>query len=298
LTGELERLLKAGRIASEVREETRRKVSPGMTLQEVCRQVERSIIEKGAEPAFPCNVCLNEVAAHYTPEGDQDRKINEGDLLKIDIGAAIEGNIADTALTLCFDPQLEDMVRACEAALNEALRAVRVGVKAGDIGRIISDYAKRRGYKPITNLSGHQISQYVIHAGLSIPNTWVAGSATLKENSVYAVEPFFTLSSGRGQVIDGGPSNIYALVARRKAGEKNLDNLVETIWQTRRMLPFAARFYEERWRLDELKPMLELLVKMKILRHYPILVEAGGTPVAQAEHTVLVTGTGPIITTA
>jgi methionyl aminopeptidase len=298
LSEALDLALKAGKVASEVRDEIRRKVTPGMTLKEVCIQVEKSITQRGAEPAFPCNVCLNEVAAHYTTEGDVDVKVKEGDLLKVDIGAAIDGNIADTALTLCFNSQLEDMVLACEGALNEALRVVRAGVRAADLGRIISDFAKRRGYRPITNLSGHQVSQYVIHAGVSIPNTWVPGSATLKENSLYAVEPFFTLASGQGQVTDGGSSNIYALTARRRVGEKNLDNLVDTIWQTRRTLPFAARFYEERWSLHELKPMLKELVKMKVLRLYPILVEAGGTPVAQAEHTVMVTSTGLIITTA
>ncbi|MCJ7636668.1 MAG: M24 family metallopeptidase, partial [Nitrososphaeraceae archaeon] len=89
----------AGRIACTIRELAKKKDYVGKTLYEICEQIEKEIREYGGFPAFPVNVSLNEIAAHYTAEPD-DQKIVEGeDVLKIDIGVQIDGYIADTAVT-------------------------------------------------------------------------------------------------------------------------------------------------------------------------------------------------------
>src|SRR5688572_11227783 len=118
----LESYLKAGKIASEVRETARRKNHVGSTLFQICETVEAQIKEKSGLPAFPVNVSLNEIAAHYTAEPNDSIEVKEGDVLKIDIGVHIDGYIADTAVTVCYDPKYEALVRAAESALAEAVR--------------------------------------------------------------------------------------------------------------------------------------------------------------------------------
>src|SRR6185503_19373155 len=159
----LESYLKAGKIASEVREIARKRNHVGSTLREVCETVVSQIKDRNGSPAFPVNVSLNEIAAHYTAEPNDSTTVNEGDVLKIDIGVHIDGYIADTAVTVCYDPKYEWLVKAAEAALGEAVRMARVNTKASDIGRVIEGTITKSGYRPIQNLSGHSLQQYTLH---------------------------------------------------------------------------------------------------------------------------------------
>ncbi len=118
----LECYLQAGKIAAEVRETSRKKYHVGLTLFEICESVEAQIRRLNAEPAFPVNTSLNEVAAHYTAEPNDTTLVKEGDVLKIDIGVHIDGYIADTAVTVCYDPRYEALVSTAEMALSEAVR--------------------------------------------------------------------------------------------------------------------------------------------------------------------------------
>ena len=129
--------LRAGKIASEVRENARRKYHVGSSLFEICRSIEEQIRSMDAEPAFPVNTSLNEIAAHYTAEPNDATVVKEGDVIKIDIGVHINGYIADTAVTVCYNPKFEALVRAAEGALDEAAKIGRAHTKASDIGRII-----------------------------------------------------------------------------------------------------------------------------------------------------------------
>ena len=99
---EIEDYIKAGKIAGEVRENTRKKNWVGKTVYEICEQVESEIKKRGAKCAFPVNTSLNEVAAHYTAEPNDELTISDDDLIKIDLGAQINGYIADTAVTVCY----------------------------------------------------------------------------------------------------------------------------------------------------------------------------------------------------
>lgn len=90
-----EKIMKAGKIASETREYARTIIKKGYLLLEIAEKIESKIIELGAKPAFPVNLSINEIAAHYTPSYD-DEKTAQG-LIKIDLGVHIDGWIADTA---------------------------------------------------------------------------------------------------------------------------------------------------------------------------------------------------------
>jgi methionyl aminopeptidase len=204
-----ESYLRAGKIASEVRESARKKYHLGSTLLEICESVESQIRGMGAEPAFPVNTSLNDIAAHYTAEPNDSTTVKEGDVLKIDIGVQIDGYIADTAVTVCYDPKYESLVKAAEAALAEAVRAARANTKAGDIGRVIEATITKFGFRPIQNLSGHSLQQYTVHAGKSIPNIWTRGSSfALLPNEAYAIEPFVTTKDGQGVVYEGKMRNM------------------------------------------------------------------------------------------
>jgi methionyl aminopeptidase len=223
--------------------------------------------------------------------------MKNGDFVKIDLGVHINGYIADTAFTISLNPDYDPLVKATEEVLKEAISTVRGGVRAGDIGRVIENSASKRGFRPISNLSGHLLQQYKIHGGVSIPNLWVASTPTLKAYEVYAIEPFLTTLDGSGFVVDDKKKNIYALVGRKRTGDKNLDLLVEQIWMRFKTLPFTARWLVDIFDKNEIKKMLEKLVQMKILHSYSVLVEASRKVVAQFEHTLAPTESGVIVLT-
>lgn len=289
--------LNAGKIASEVRESVRKKNWVGKTVFEICEEVENEIIRRGAKCAFPVNTSINEVAAHYTAEPNDQLKISDTDLVKIDLGAQVNGYIADTAVTVCFDPHYESLVQAAEDALSNAMAMIKVGVKASDIGRTIEKTIKQYGLKPIVNLSGHSLDQYTIHAGKSIPNIWSIGSFSLSGSSAYACEPFVTTNEGLGFVREGKTKNIFALVSRKKTKNEEVDELLDYIWENFNMLPFALRWIVKKWDENKARELLGILVKKKIVHSYPVLIEANGQRVAQAEHTFIPTDNGVTITT-
>lgn len=289
--------VKAGKIASEVREIARKKDWVGKTLFEICESVESEIKNRGAKCAFPVNTSLNELAAHYTAEPNDPKVLTEKDLVKIDLGVQINGFIADTAVTVSYNPEYEILVSTAEEALKTAMSMVKEGTKSSDIGKAIERTVKQYNCKPIANLCGHSLEQYTIHAGKSIPNMWSIGSFSLSSKEAYACEPFVTTSDGLGFVREGKTKNIFGLVSRKRTKNESANKLVDFIWDNFNMLPFALRWITKEMDEKEARSSLDELVKSKIVRAYPILIEANGKPVAQAEHTFIPTEGGAIVTT-
>jgi len=294
---QLEDYLKAGSIAGEVRENVRNTDWIGSTLAEICDYVESEIIKRGAKCAFPVNTSLNEIAAHYTAEPNDPKTVSDTDLVKIDLGAQINGYIADTAVTVNYDPQYDQMVQTAEDALQNAMSMIKAGVKSKDVGRTIQKTIQDMGFKPIANLSGHSLDQYTIHAGKTVPNMWTIGSFLFSENEAYACEPFVTTKNALGFVRNGKIKNIFALVSRKKTKDEEADRLTDYIWNNFNMLPFALRWLLKEWEEKEARRLLEILVKKKVVHAYAILVEANGQRVSQAEHTFIPTQTGVTVTT-
>jgi len=282
--------LQAGKIAAQVREGARRKYYVGSTLFEICESVEAQIRSMNGQPAFPVNTSLNEVAAHYTAEPNDATVVKDGDVLKIDIGVHVDGYIADTAVTVCYDAKYESLVKAAETALGEAVRMARANTKASDIGRVIEGTIVKFGFRPIQNLSGHSLKQYTIHAGKSIPNIWTIGSSfTLLANEAYAIEPFVTTKDGQGVVHEGKTRNIFGITSRKPVKDKEADNLLELMWTRFRTLPFALRWLTDKYEEKDLRRLVDVLAKKRNVHAYPILVEGRGKIVAQAEHTLIPT---------
>ena len=294
---EFDDYIQAGKIAGEVRENVRKTDWVGKTVFEICEHVESEIKKRGAKCAFPVNTSINEVAAHYTAEPNDPLTIKDDDLVKIDLGAQINGHIADTAVTVCYNAEFDSMVQTAELSLSNAMSMMKVGVKSSDVGRTIEKTIKQMGFLPIANLSGHSLDQYTIHAGKSVPNIWSIGSFTFNENQAFACEPFVTTGEGLGFVHEGKIKNIFALSSRKKTKDKDADKMLDYIWQNFNLLPFALRWLTNEWEEKEARRLLEVLVKKKAVHAYPILVEGNGQRVTQAEHTFIPNETGVTITT-
>ena len=294
---EIENYIKAGKIAGEVRENVRDTNWVGKTVFEICEYVESEIKNRGAKCAFPVNTSINEVAAHYTAEPNDPLTIKDDDLVKIDLGAQINGYIADTAVTVCYNPEFDNLTQAAQLALDNAMSMIKTGVKSSDVGRTIEKTIKQMGFIPIANLSGHSLDQYTIHAGKSVPNIWSIGSFTFNENQAFACEPFVTTGEGLVFVHEGKIKNIFALSSRKKTKDKEADKMLDYFWENFNMLPFALRWLTNEWEENEARKLLNLLVKKKSVHAYPVLVEGNGKRVTQAEHTFIPNENGVTITT-
>lgn len=294
---QLQDYIDAGKIASEVRENARRKNHVGSTLEEICNSIEKEIASKGGKCAFPVNVSLNEIAAHYTAEPNDKTIVKDTDLLKIDLGVQINGYIADTAVTVCYDPKYDYLVLAAESALREAMSIIRVGTKSSDVGKAIENTTKQMGGIPIANLSGHSLEQYTIHAGKSVPNIWSIGSFSFQSTEAYACEPFVTTPDGSGFVREGKTRNIFSLVTRKRTKDEDANRMIDFIWKKFNMLPFALRWFIPEYDEKTARDLLEILIKNKVVRSYPILVESKGERVAQAEHTFIPQENSVLVTT-
>ena len=280
--------VKAGKIASQVREYARTQDHTGRTLSEICNDIEQEIFKKGGEPAFPVNVSLNDIAAHYTAVPNDPLIVKNTDVLKIDVGVHIDGYIADTAVTVSYDTKYQNMIDIAERALDEAIGISRSNTRVSDIGRIIEKTITKYGCKPIQNLSGHSLERYTIHAGKSIPNIWTIGhSFNLSVNNVYAIEPFVTTNDGQGVVYEGKIKNIFGIGSRKRTKEQKTDDFLEYLWNKFKTLPFAVRWIVDEYEEKEALSLLEILVKKKNVHAYPILVEGANRIVVQAEHTII-----------
>ncbi|HEY7695467.1 MAG TPA: type II methionyl aminopeptidase [Nitrososphaeraceae archaeon] len=293
-----ENYIKAGKIASEVREYARTQDHTGRTLSEICNDVENQILRRGGEPAFPVNVSLNDIAAHYTAEPNDPTVVKNSDVLKIDVGVHIDGYIADTAVTVSFDSKYQDLIDIAQRALDEAIGIARSNTRVSDIGRIIEKTITKYGCKPIQNLSGHSLERYTIHAGKSIPNIWTIGhSFNLSVDNVYAIEPFVTTKDGQGIVYEGKIKNIFGIASRKRTKDHKADEFLEYLWNKFKTLPFALRWVVSDYEEKEALSFLRTLQKKKNVHAYPILVEGSNRIVVQAEHTIIPQQTSTITIT-
>jgi methionyl aminopeptidase len=289
---------KAGKIASQVRENAKKKDFVGTTVSHICESIETEIRNLGGAPAFPVNVSLNEVAAHYTAEPNDSIAVRDTDVLKIDIGVQVEGYIADTAVTISYDHKYDALVRAAELALSEAIKKAHIESKASDIGAVIENTILKMGFKPIKNLSGHSLERYTIHAGKSIPNIRTIGpSFKLSANEAYAIEPFVTTKDGDGIVYEGKVRNIFSIASRKPSKHEEADLFLDQLWTRFRTLPFAMRWITEFYEETKARILTEELLKRRNLHAYPILVEGNGKVVTQAEHTLIPLESSNFVTT-
>lgn len=287
----------AGKIAAEARERIESLVHEGMPIIDLCEKTEAFIRENGGQPAFPCNVSINEVAAHYTSPPQDEQTIPENSLVKIDIGVHVDGYIADTATTVCFNPEYENLVHTAKYALEKAVEILRPGLSISQFGSTIQKTIKSRGVNPISNLTGHKIGYYMIHAGKSLPNVYRFSMAKIKEGEIYGVEPFVTTADAIGEVTNSVDTHIFRFLRRRSLRDPYAKQLLNYIRKKFRTLPFTERWLQGLLPQDSYDATFSKLLSLKCLMSYPVLVEKSRKTVAQAEHTVLIVKDGCLVLT-
>jgi methionyl aminopeptidase len=280
----VEKHREAGEILVTVMNEARDLVEPGTTHLEVAETAEARIEELGGGPAFPVNISVDEEASHATPERDDETEFGE-EMVCLDIGVHVDGYIADAAVTVDHTGH-DELVEAAEQALDAAVSEVAAGVEVGVVGQAIEDVVGSYDYAPILNLSGHGLQHYDAHTEPSIPNRGVERSVELEAGQVVAIEPFAT--TGTGKVGEGSHEQIFELQNERSVRDRAARQAMDQITDEFDGLPFAARW------LDTPRPEMALRrLKMEgVVKGYPVLKEAEGELVSQAEHTLIVTEDG------
>lgn len=301
----------AAEVHREVRKYAQKVIKPGMSLTEIAEIIENGTrhltghmgLEEGdnliAGVAFPTGLSLNHCAAHYTPNAGNKMVLKEEDVMKVDFGVHVNGRIVDSAFTMSFQPQYDNLLAAVKDATNTGVRLSGIDARLGEIGEGIQEAMESYEVeingttypvKSIRNLNGHTIAQYSIHggsAGKSVPIVKGGSNEKMEEGEVYAIETFG--STGKGIVHDDMETSHYAKVADapkvalRVASAKSLLRSIDKNFGT---LPFCRRYLD---RLGHEKYLLGLnnLVQSGIVQDYPPLVDVKGSYTAQFEHTIL-----------
>jgi methionyl aminopeptidase len=297
LEEDLQKYKRAGKIAREVREEVKRTVKEGMPIIDICEKVEQLTRKKGGKPAFPCNVSVNEVAAHYTSPPKDKQNIPERSIVKVDIGVHVDGFIADTATSICFDPEYADMVNTAEKALEKAVEILQPGLSIARFGSAIQKVIKTRGFKPISNLTGHLIRRYVIHAGKSLPNVFNLSTSRIKGGEIYGVEPFVTVVNAAGKVENLREAHIFRYAKSKSLKNPEAQLLLDYIRKNFLTLPFTERWLDKFSSSSGYKTAFSELLSSKAVVGYPVFVEASRKTVTQSEHTVMIIKEGCVVLT-
>jgi methionyl aminopeptidase len=279
--------LKADSISDEIRKFIKKIIKKDIPLLEIAEKIENKIIELGGKPAFPTNLSINEIAAHYTPSYD-DKTLAHG-LLKIDFGVQINGWTSDNALSFDLENSEENkrLILAAETALEQAIQLIKKQkqkTKLNEIGEQIENSINNYNFKPIVNLSGHEIENYELHSGKTIPNFGNRSESEIGKG-VKAIEPFST--NGAGRVHDGNKSGIYILVNERIPRMLKAREVLEFIAEEYKTLPFCSRWIHKKFGSIGILS-LKQLEENGNLHQFAQLVESSRGKVAQAERTIFV----------
>tara|TARA_Y100001949_G_scaffold105529_1_gene89078 strand:+ start:488 stop:1204 length:717 start_codon:yes stop_codon:yes gene_type:complete len=203
---------KAGQVVARMIAAIKQAVEPGITTKQLDTVAAKELKRQGAKPAFlgymgfPATICtsVNEQIVHGIPG---DRVLKEGDLVKVDVGAVVDGLYGDSAMTLPVGQVSEEAMRLIETtknSLDAAIAVVKSGNRLGDIGAAVQEYAESRGYGVVREYVGHGIGRN-LHEEPQIPNYGVAGrGALLHAGMVIAVEPMVNVGTWRTQALEDG----------------------------------------------------------------------------------------------
>jgi len=289
---ELSKLRKAGEVAAAARSKGMDMVRAGVKLYDVAQEVEGYIRSKGCGLAFPCNISINEVAAHYTPCVNDTKVFQTGDVVKVDCGAEVDGLVGDTAGTVeVGTKKYRSLVETSKRARDNVAEFVGAGIPIGEIGRVVETTMAQDGFKPIKNLCGHEIKPYNLHAGVSIPNYYDGDTKKLVLGMVVAIEPFAT--NGGGAVTDGQPGNIVRILRERKLEDPKAQEFFEYAKKEFKSFPFCARSCD----FPDAEKHVKNLVRHGVLSSYAQMVEVRKGIVSQHEHTFYIAGERAEVTT-
>jgi methionyl aminopeptidase len=209
---ELEKMASAGRIVVEVLERLGEITEPGITTGELDRIAEKLIRSRGGTPTFkgyrgfPGSICSspNSMIVHGIPG---PYRLEEGDLISIDVGVTKDGFVADSAYTFAVgdvDPEAQRLMDVCRAALDAGIDEVRAGRRIGDISSAVQIVTESAGFSVVRTLVGHGVGRSM-HEEPQIPNFGDAGRGPeLAPGMTLAIEPMITAGGPEVYVADDG----------------------------------------------------------------------------------------------
>jgi methionyl aminopeptidase len=288
-----EDFIQAGALAKQVRAYGKTLLVKGASYNDVIQKVHQKIREVGGQPAFPPQMALNHVAAHFLPAPGQDI-IFSNELIKLDMGVCYNGAIGDCAITVDLSGKYQHLIDAAEAALLAAEKIIRVGLPIRKIGQVIAETVATFGLTTIKNLGGHGLGKYKVHTSPAIPNYDDQSKGIIQPGMTFAVEPFVT--NGKGYIYDAGDPTIFSYVTQRPVHFEMALKLLERILPYKN-LPFAIHDVLG----DDLPQLVKLglneLVRAGVIQGYAPLIEEASGMVAQAENSVLIDEKGKIFIT-
>jgi methionyl aminopeptidase len=241
----------AGKLVGQVLTALAAKVAPGVTTADLDAIAEGLIVDAGAIPAFkgyhgyPATICasVNDEVIHGIPSGQ--RVLNAGDVISIDVGAALGGYYGDSAVTLPVGPVSEDaakLLRVTEESLYKAIDAVKPGGRISDIGHAVQKHVEAHGFSVVREFVGHGIGQEM-HEEPQVPNYGEPGRGPrLAEGMVIAIEPMVNAGKPQVKVLSDG----WTAVTRDRSLSAHFEHTVAVTadgpWiLTARDVPVAAR---------------------------------------------------------
>ncbi|MEM2115433.1 MAG: type II methionyl aminopeptidase [Candidatus Woesearchaeota archaeon] len=277
----LDSWIKAGKITKEIIEKAKKIIENGVSILDVCEKM-----EKLYNPAFPINISMNEVAAHDTADINDDR-ILEG-VIKVDVGAQIDGYIGDSAITIDLTDKYSDLINANVDALETGIREIceKKTFEINKISLAIYECVKKHKLGVITNLSGHGLEKYNIHSKPTIPNYPTNTREILKSGTVIAIEPFITKEDS--QVKESGKAKIFQYVKDIPIRDSKTRDLRDYIKENYKTLPFAKRWLLKDFKFEDIERCLGNLIRNGNVIEYKPLRNVSNSIVTQFEHTILI----------
>lgn len=210
---ELEKMRKAGRVVANTLALLRDSIKPGITTGELDRIAGKAIYDAGAKPSFlgycgyPAVLCasVNEEVVHGIPS--DDKVLNAGDIVSLDLGAIVEGFHGDSAITVAVgqvNAQTQRLMDVTRISLERAIESIRPGATLGDIGFAVQSYAEGCGMSVVRDFVGHGIGRKM-HEEPPVPNYGKKGAGpVLEAGMVIAVEPMINAGAYDVRVLENG----------------------------------------------------------------------------------------------
>ena len=200
---EIDRIAAAGAVVAETIAHVGERIEPGLTTLQLDRIAEDFIHAKGGIPTsqgyrgYPRAICIsvNEVVVHGIPD---DRVVEEGDLVTIDVGVTLDGAIADSAYTFgvgAIDEEAQRLLDVGQDALAAGIAEARLGNRIGDVSRAVQTVVEAAGFAVVRSLVGHGVGRHY-HEDPHVPNFGEPGRGPrLSEGMTIAIEPMITAGS-------------------------------------------------------------------------------------------------------
>lgn len=280
----LEKYQKAQEINKNVSVFSKDLIKEGASAISVAEKIDAKIKELGGKAAFPVNISVNDVAAHYTPEKDDTLVFKADDLVKVDIGVHVDGYISDRAFTVCIGKKSHPLIDASEKGLKAALKLLKPGVKVFEISEAVESTIANLGFNPIRNLCGHGLMEFNQHAPPTIPNGRNSIKTEIPSDYVIAMEVFTT--DGGGWVKESDTTLIFSFIQDKPIRLPEGRKILQRARDDFKGLPFTKRWFGDisSFKLDM---AFQQLLDVGALRSYPVLREETGGSVAQTEDTVI-----------